>query len=104
MKQVKLPISTVLGLRQCLPLGKLLSSHLAGCHALFVRSRQSDSDVYWQPGQNLPGGSSTSLGVSNCAGIVHPGIDVHFDIAFLNDHCRKVLHGWDFKLFGTIEN
>ena len=34
----------------------------------FGRSRQSDSDVYWQPGQNLPGGSSTSLGVSNCAG------------------------------------
>ena len=37
-------------------------------------------------------------------GIVHPGIDVHFDIAFLNDHCRKVLHGRDFKLFGTVEN
>ena len=34
----------------------------------FGRSRQSDSDVYWQPGQNLPGGSSTSLGVRNCAG------------------------------------
>ena len=29
-------------------------------------SRQSDSDIYWEPGQNLPGGSSTSLGVSNC--------------------------------------
>ena len=24
---------------------------------------------------------------------MHPGIDVHFDIAFLNDHCGKVLHG-----------
>ena len=36
--------------------------------------------------------------------IVHPGIDVHFDIAFLNDHCWKVLHGRDFKLFETVEN
>ena len=37
-------------------------------------------------------------------GIVHPGIDVHFDIAFLNDHCGKVLNGRDFKLFGNVEN
>ena len=36
--------------------------------------------------------------------IVHPGIDVHFDIAFLNDHCGKVYHGSDFKLFGNVEN
>ena len=36
--------------------------------------------------------------------IVHPGIDVHFDIAFLNDHCGKVLHGRDFKIFGNVEN
>ena len=34
---------------------------------------------------------------------VHPGIDVHFDIALLNYHCRKVLHGRDFKLFGNVE-
>ena len=38
------------------------------------------------------------------AGIVHPGIDVHFDIVFLNDHCAKVLHGRDIKLFGNVEN
>ena len=35
--------------------------------------------------------------------IVHPGIDVHFDIAFLNEHCGKVLQGMDFKLFENVE-
>ena len=28
--------------------------------------------------------------------IVHPGIDDHFDIAFLNEDCGIVLHGSDF--------
>ena len=31
-----------------------------------MQSRQSDSDVYWQPGQNLPGHSSTSHVTSEC--------------------------------------
>ena len=36
-------------------------------------------------------------------GIVHPGIDVHFDITFLNDPCGKTLHDRDFKPFENVE-
>ena len=36
-------------------------------------------------------------------GIVHPGIDVHFDIVFLNDHCGIVLHDGVFKLFVNVD-
>ena len=47
-----------------------------------------DTGSYSRPGyQEIP------------SGIVHPGIDVYFDVAFLNDHCGKVLHRRDFKLF-----
>ena len=35
--------------------------------------------------------------------IVHPGIDVHFDIVFLNDHCGIVLHDGVFKLFVNVD-
>ena len=35
--------------------------------------------------------------------IVHPGIDVHFDIVFLNDHCGIVLHDGVFKLFLNVD-
>ena len=37
------------------------------------------------------------------SGIVHPGIDVHFDIVFLNDHCGIVLHDGVFKLFVNVD-
>ena len=40
--------------------------------------------------------------LQNC-GIVHPGIDVHFDIVFLNDHCGIVLHDGVFKLFVNVD-
>ena len=34
---------------------------------------------------------------------MHPGIDVHFDIVFLNDHCGIVLHDGVFKLFVNVD-
>ena len=47
----------------------------------------------------LPHKNGVALG-----GIVHPGIDVHFDLAFLTDQCGKVLYWSDFKLFGNVES
>ena len=34
---------------------------------------------------------------------MHPGIDVHFDIVFLNDHCGIILHDGVFKLFVNVD-
>ena len=35
--------------------------------------------------------------------IVHPGIDVHFDVAFLNDHCRRSYMGGTSNFFGLLK-
>ena len=36
-------------------------------------------------------------------GIVHPSIDVYFDLAVLNDSCGSVLNGRHLKPFGNVE-
>ena len=40
---------------------------------------------------------------SEKSGIVHPGINVHFDITFLNDHCGKFYMGGTSNFFEMLK-